>query len=51
MWIISMEGYQAFIFITIYNQAYVDYLSSKPGSENYNGHLTLVASHTYDLRV
>ena len=51
MWMISMEGYQAFIFIAIYDQAYVDYLSSKPGSDNYSGHMTMVTSHPYDLRL
>ena len=51
MWMISMEGYQAFIFIAIYDQEYVDYLSSKSGSENYREYSTLVASHPYDLRV
>ena len=51
MWMISMEGYQAFIVIAIYDQAYVDYLSSKPGSGNYRGYLTMVTSRPYDLRI
>ena len=51
MWMISMEGYQAFIMVAIYDRAYVDYLSSKPGSDNYSGHMSLITSHAYDLRV
>ena len=46
-----MEGYQAFIMVAIYYQAYVDYLSSKPGSDNYSGHMRMVTSHAYDLRL
>ena len=45
-----MEGYQAFIMIAIYDQAYVDYLSSEPGSDNYSGYMTMVTSDAYDLR-
>ena len=46
-----MEGYHAFIIQAIYNQAYVDYLSSKSGSDNYSGHMKMVTSHAYDLRL
>ena len=48
---ISMEGYQAYIMVAVYDQAYVDYLSSKPGSDNYSGHMRMVTSHAYDLRL
>ena len=48
---ISMEGYQSFIIMAFYDQAYVDYLCSKPGSDRYRGFLTMVTSRPYDLRV
>ena len=48
---ISMEGYQAFIIMAFYDQAYVDYLCSKPGSDRYRGFMMMVTSCPYDLRV
>ena len=51
MWMVSMEGYQAFILVATYDQGYVDYLSSQPGTDKYSGFMTMVSSKPYDLRV
>ena len=48
---VSMEGYQAFLMFAIYDQAYVDYLSSKEGSHTYSGFMQMITSQPYDLRV
>ena len=46
-----MEGYQAFIIIALYDQAYVDYIYSRPRSDRYPGFLKMVTSRPYDLRL
>ena len=51
MWMVSMEGYQAFTIVATYDQAYVDYISSKEGSHTYSGFMTMVTSRAFDLRV
>lgn len=51
MWMLSMEGYQAFIIVATYTQEYVDYLHSKQGSHKYSGFMRMVTSRPFDLRL
>ncbi len=44
MQMVSMKGYQAYIMVATYDQEYVNYLSSKPDTENYTGFLKMGAS-------